>query len=210
MQSLSDTVCASHANGQEAWCPGREGRGGRSLWMQAEWGWQRDLVLLFLPPCCSFSLALNARELEAQHCCKACGTQTACCAQKCIFSKKKEKDTREKCASSWVTESPDATSDRPRPNFQLQEAFLGWGLWALCHPMVCSRSGHCCRCCVTFQACSGSKFLVSAVVFSYCICSTGAGREFVTHAPSCYKMEKLFKLHFDLCGVKNWKSYFNL
>lgn len=128
------------------------------------------------------------------------------------FLKKKKKDTREKCASKCVTESPDATSERPRPNSQLQEAFLGWGLWALCHPMVCSRSGHCCqpRCCVMFQACSGSKFLVSAVVFSYCICSTGAERKFVTYTPSCYKMEKLFKLHFDLSGEKNWKSYFNL
>lgn len=97
---------------------------------------------------------------------------------------------REKRAFSCVTETPETTSarrsvktSRARPNCQLQAAFPGRGLWGLCPPLAGSAQGQRCCCqlrlCVMCQACTGSKLIVSATVFSYRISSAEPEREFV-------------------------------
>lgn len=83
--------CASHTNGQEAWCPGRKRRGAKSLWIQAEWGWQGDLVLFSLPSCTSLALKMPEswkHSTDAKH--SVAHKQLA--VHRNAFSKKKKKN----------------------------------------------------------------------------------------------------------------------
>lgn len=89
-----------------------------------------------------------------------------CTGMHFLQKKKKKKIIQERKVHPPVSQRaqvPPLTDTQSKFPGISPEAFLGWGLWGPCPPMACSRSGHCCqpRCCVMFQACSGSKSLFS-------------------------------------------------